>query len=483
MKKRNVLFVVDKTSGGSLYQQLYEQVRAAIIEGRLLQGDHLPSIRRLSEDLQLSHTTVEKAYLQLSVEGYVANKPRSGYVVEHIDTQFLQQSHRRNEENVARSAESRSRDAFFAEDIEGGIARYDFSYANLQPDSFPVKLWRQLINDVLYANTAPAMAKYGYTDQPNELSLELARYLRQTRGVDCLPEQVILQAGTDGSIATIFQLFDNKNHVIGLEEPGYATVREVAQRMGFKLVPLPIDQGPDAFLHALRKHNPKLVFVTPSHQFPTGSVLSIDARTELLKWAGEMNSYIIEDDSCSEYRYNTSPVPSLHSLDAYNRVIYLCNVSKVLSPSLRIAYIVLPPKLLGRYFRLFNYAHPAISLLEQQVLARFIGKGYWEQHVRRMFAGNRIRHDLLLKCLETQFGDRMSIEGVNAGMHLFVTVHNDMTQTELLASARQEGAAVYGTKRFWFSKPAPENKLMIGFSAISKDDIPAGVQALKRSWL
>ena len=211
--------------------------------------------------------------------------------------------------------------------------------------------------------------------------------------------------------------------------------------------------------------------------------MHLDTRTHLLKWAQEHKAYIIEDDSCNEYRYDTAPIPSLQSLDAYQRVIYLCNVSKVLSPSLRIAYMVLPPKLLGRYLRLFNFSHPSISFIEAEVLARFIEEGLWDAHVRRMAHGMRKRHDILLSCLESTFGSHAEISGKHAGMHLYVGIHNKMTQEELIATAAAEGVAVYGTKRMWFSRRKPEQNIMIGFSAIEPDLIPEGVSALARAWL
>jgi len=482
-KTRELLIIIDEASGEPLYRQVYLQVREAITRNRITAGDKLPSIRKLSQTLQVSHTTIEQAYLQLSVEGYVRNVPRSGYVVEALDTKFLRIPIPDNEPGVRRAEADRSRNAFYAENAAGGAVKYDFSYANLQPDSFPLKTWRSLTNDVLFANTAPDLARYSYTHEPNNLRRVLARHLNQTRGVNCMPEQVVVQAGTDGALATIFQLLDRKKHVIGLEEPGYATVREVAQRLGFKLVPIPSNQGTDAFIEALYRHNPKVVFTTPSHQFPTGNVLPLEGRTELLKWAQKANGVIIEDDSCNEYRYNTSPIPSLQSLDVNNRVIYLCNVSKVLSPALRISYMVLPPKFLGRYLRVFNYAHPAVSWLDQEVLARFISEGHWDAHVRKMAKGNHRRHDLLLQNLHEQFGDMVSISGADAGMHLYVGVKNGMTQRDLVRTAYEQGANVYSTARFWFANPAEQDKLMLGFSAIADADIAPGVAALRNAWL
>ena len=482
-KKTDLLLHIDNAKELPLYQQIYEQVRDAIVEGKLKQGDKLTSIRKLSADLAVSHTTVEQAYLQLATEGYVANVPRSGYVVEHIDIDYMALDHDIDTETLDAARESRSRDAFYAENRSGGQVRYDFSYANLQPDSFPVDIWRKLTSDVLYRSTCPDLARYSYTDEPNALRDELAHYLARTRGVNCLPEQVIPQAGTCDALTTLLQLFDRQTDTLGMEEPGYPTVNEVAHRLGFKMASLPVDCGVDAFLHALDVHKPQIVFSTPSHQFPTGSLLPLDARTKLLKWAEENDVYIIEDDSCNEFRYTTRPIPSLQSLDAYGRVVYLGNVSKVLSPSLRIAYLVLPPKLLQRYWRLFNFAHPPVSWLDQEIFARFIAEGHLDAHVRKTAKGNHRRHDELLRCLHDEFGKTIDIEGTDTGMHLYVTVHNGMTQHELLETALANSVKVYGTTRMWFSKPAPENNIMIGFSAIAFEDIEPGVNALRSAWL
>lgn len=481
--KREVLFVLDPSSDDPLYRQIYDQARDAIVHESLKAGDRLPSIRKLAQALSVSHTTVEQAYLQLSTEGFVRNVPRSGYVVERLDTHFLQLPKLSNiEASVRQAVESRSSDSFATENMQGGSARFDFSYANLPPDSFPANAWRKILNDILYSSTAPELATYTYTHEPNELRCQIASYLARARGVNCLPDQVVMQAGTDGALATILELFDPKSHVLGMEEPGYATAIEVARRMGFELAALPSNKGIEAYFDALEQSKPKFVFCTPSHQFPTGVVMPLDMRTRLLKWAQTNNSYIIEDDSCNEYRYDTAPIPSLQSLDAYHRVIYLCNVSKVLSPSMRIAYFVLPPKLLSRYLKLFNYAHPPVAFLEQEALARFMAEGHWDSQIRRMSHALRKRHDILMACLDKEFGDRLEVEGKHAGMHVYLGVPNGMTQQELMASALHEGAAVYGTKRMWFAHSAPEHKLMLGFSSIDPEKIPAGVQALRRAW-
>lgn len=478
----DVLFALDESLSTPLYQQIYEQVRKAIVDESLRAGEKLPSIRHVAKTFGLSHTTIEKAYQQLSLEGYVRNIPRSGYVVEELDIQYLQLSRKPEVIEAQQAVDNRNQEAFFAENAQGAKAQYDFSYANLPDTSFPVRQWRRLITDVLYSDQLPAFARYVNVDEPNALRLQLARYVGRARGISCSPHQVQIQTGTDGAIAAILNLFDREKDVLGIEEPGYATVREVAQRMGFKVVGLPVDQDSDAFIDALYTKKPRIVFTTPSHQFPTGKLLNLSARMRLLKWADKNNSFIIEDDSCCEYRYQTSPILSLYSLDAAKRTIYLNNTSKVLSPSMRLSYFVLPVNLLEQYFETYRNSHPPFPYLEQETLARFIEEGLWEQHIRRMSSSNHIRHDELLSQLRNSMGDRLQIEGIDSGMHFYVTVDSPMTQDDLIESAFQQGVAVYGTKRLWFERPAPENKIMIGFSSIPVDDIKPGVEALRQAW-
>ncbi len=476
---------VTSDSGKPLYQQIYEQIRSLALSGSIEEGRKLPSIRTLSCALGVSHTTVEQAYLQLSVEGIARNVPRSGYVVEKFDTEFLQEIPDAVEERfreVAAIAHGRDQEAFYAENAKGRKVRYDFSYANLPRDAFPAKIWRQLINDVLYKDEIPEMSRYMQSNEPSGLCAEIARYVSRARGARCTAEQVVLQPGTDNALNTLFQLFDRRCHVVGIEEPGYATAIEAARRNGFRIAPLTVVHGADAFLRAIDEAKPKIIFATPSHQFPTGKVLSLDARIRLLKWAEQNNAYIIEDDSCNEYRYNSLPIPSLQSLDAHNRVIYLCNVSKVLSPSVRIAYFVLPPKLLRRYLMLFNHTHPSTPWLVQEALARFFSQGHWDAQVRRMARSLHKRHDVLLECLQLEMGDRVEVSGVFSGMHFYLNVRNGMSQEQLLDSARKHDAQVYGTSRMWQDKENAENAVMIGFSAISPEEIPGGVRALKDAW-
>ena len=482
---QDLLLTVDADGELPIYEQIYRQVKQAIETGKLTEGAHLPSIRKLCTDLCISHTTAERAYLQLSVEGYVRNVPRSGYVVEKIDTDYLRSLAAASVESGSaerRESERLPFDPLRDQSQKGRRARWDFSFTDLAPGSFPVKMWHQLTDDVLFSADCIGLTRYPHEEGPSDFAVELASYLHRTRGVNADPLQIVVKCGTESALTALLTLFDPASCVIGVEEPGYGSVRLAANHLGFKVVPLPVDQGIEAFFEALRRERPHIAFTTPSHQFPTGSVLSLESRIELLKWADANGAFIIEDDSCNEYRYDVRPIPSLQSLDYHGRVIYVGNFSKVLSPSLRVAYMALPWRLLRRYFREYGHSLGTTTWLTQQILARFIKEGHFDQHVHRMVTATHKRHDTLLEALSSEMGDALTIGGVNSGIHFFVDVHNGMDQEELMRTALEQGANVYGTNRYWFTRPAPKATLMIGFSSIDAAEIPAGVAALKQAW-
>ena len=475
------LVTVNKSDQAPLYQQIYRQLAKAIEQGVIGAGQKLPSLRGFAADLGVGRITVEKAYDQLSVEGYVTPSARSGYVVNEMDTAYFQLPQPDNARAIEAISKAGSTKGFAAEALAGRALRYDFSYFDLQPGSFPVRDWARALTDALYDAADLRMTGYPTSMQPTEFQQQIAGHLARTRGVRCLPEQVIALPGTEHALDAIMRMVREGSNVFGMEEPGYDLAYAVAQRNGFEVVPLPTDRGGDLFLQAIEQHRPDIVFTTPSHQFPTGSLMPLPTRIELLRLAEEQGFYIIEDDSCHEYRYGTGPVPSLQSLDAGNRVVYLGNFSKTLTPALRVAFAVLPPELLERLFER-GPAIPSVNTHIQDALARFIADGSLDRHVRRMIAGNRERHDRLLECLECSLGGTVELSGVRSGMHFFATVRNGMTQEELISAARGNGANVYGTHRFWFSGNAAESSLMIGFSSIALEDIEPGVAALARAW-
>ncbi len=476
--------VLDRASSTPVYQQIYQQLRDTIAAGSLRAGDYLPTMRQISQNLGVARCTVERAYAQLAVEGYVDAVPRSGHRVRPLQTEFLQSAATAIKRRQTAEVHLPPRHvAFFEEFCHDPAVPYDFAFARLAPGSFPVKDWLRLEQEVLRYADDDLLGNYPLQHRPSNLQQELCRYLHRTRGVSCAPEQVVVLPSTEMALTSLLELFDAGCDRAGCEEPGYRGFVEAARRMGFAVDPLPVDQGSQAFVDALRQAGPRVAYVTPSHQFPTGSVMTLDTRIELLSWANDADSFLIEDDSCSEYRYDADPVPSLSSLDSEGRVCYLGNFSKTLSPGLRVAYAVIPERLLDRYFDRFWSSCTAVPLITQEVLARFIGQGLMDQQVRRMVAGCRLRHDLLLEHLRAAFGDRIELQGVNAGLHLYTAVNNGMGEDALVASARSQGAHVHRASAFWFSGQPVPPRVLVGFSAIEPDAVAPGVAALARAWV
>ena len=480
---RTLSLQLDPAAQEPLYTQLYAQIRDAVVGSAVQPGDRLPSVRELAADLRVSHTTVERAYLQLSVEGFVDAVPRSGYVVNDVNVGYLAQAVPSSQVPASIYVPDAPYDDLWYRSNQGSLVPYDFSFTDLRAGSFPAKLWSRLTNDVLFSGTCDALERYPHYDRQTAFEAAMAAYLLKARGVRCVPQQVIAQPGTEAALESLLGVFAGKPCVVGAEEPGYGAIREAARRCGLPVAPLPTDCGGAAFIEAVRRLNPQVVFCTPSHQYPTGSVLSLEHRIELLEWAATTDAYILEDDSCSEYRYETSPIPSLASLDRHERVVYLGNFSKTLSPSLRVAYMVLPPALLERYYTRLGRFIPQVSLLTLEVLGRFVEEGYWEQHVHRMVTAARTCHDLLLQNLREHLGAMVRIGGIDSGIHFYVTVLNGMDQEQLVKRAFEQGVNVYPTRRYWFSQPAPSNTLMVGFSLIAPSDIPEGVRLLKQAWM
>lgn len=483
MRKRahELMLIVDAHKDIPLYQQVYKQIVQCIEAGTLAAGDRLPSIREIAADLNVSHITIERAYLQLSTEGYVANKPRSGFMVEHIDSNFFNK--KSTLETDVHIPTRTNNDTFSIDSLAGCSCRYDFSWTKLPADSFPRKTWARMASASVTEMDDQMLTGYIGMHRSEHLKKSLAGYIGRTRHVQCRPEQIFIVGGTTPLLSLILQAIGSSGATLGVEDPGWQTARKVATYLGMHVAPLPITGHYQTFLETTNAICPDAVFVTPSHQFPTGMVMPMDARVELLKQAQHNNFFIIEDDACNEYRYATNSIPPLYALDGTGRVIYLGCFSKTLSPSLRIAFAVIPPSLLPKLWENRITELETVSLLEQETLARFIDAGEMDAHVRRTTTTLRHRHDVLLEELMSQFGYRISISGIDSGLHFLVSVDNGMTEQELVESARENGVNVFGAGQCWFAHPPNNPHVMIGFSAITIEDIKPGVRALKQAWL
>lgn len=467
---------VDKTKDEPLYQQIYESVRQTIVSGGFKAGESLPSIRSLMNDLDVSRNTVSNAYCQLCAEGYVTSRQGCGYIVSDISADTLP--------NIALTCDTaRDRHTPIVVEPQERSYKFDFYYGNLLKGSFPSEDWRRLTTDVLYSMDLKGMTSYNRKRGEIGLRNEIARYLRRSRGVQCEPEQIVLTSGTQQSIEHILSLFDPEKHAFGMENPGYDGSRIVVEDAGFSIVPLRTDAGAEAFLDDVRESDAKLIYTTPSHQMPTGGLMEIGTRMELLHLAAEKNMYILEDDYDSEFRFNARPIPSLQSIDSWERVIYLGTFSKILSPALRLSYVVLPPKLLNAYNLRFKKYYSTIPWLQQEVLRRFMENNLWDKHVRRVVRDVRMRHSCLMECIESEFGKTVQMIGGTAGLHLLLKVSNGMCQEELIEAAAAHDVKVCSTRHYWINpSDSPDDTVLLGYSSASIPEIESGISELKRAW-
>ncbi len=453
-----------------LYQQIYEKIRHDIEEGLYPHGSKLPSIRGLAAELACSRNTIDAAYSQLVQEGYVESRPGSGYVVLDIrsDAALLQLQER--EAAAALLGEPRR-------------PRYNFTYGNLEAGTFPATVWRAITDDILLSVESGTCNTY--TDPLGEEALraEIAWRLSTQCDVDCTPGQVIIQPGTQVSIQNLLALFDARTDVVAMENPGYIGAREAFDRSGFRVVPCRVDVSYDEFFADLERSQAKLVYVTPSSQFPTCKTMPIKMRSKLIAWADANDAYILEDDYCRDFRYKERPQPPLQSMDHCDRVIYMDTFSKSLSPALRMNYLVLPPALLEKWRTLFANAYTSVPWLSQAVLTRFMSQGHWDRQLRRVQAKNKRKYETLTASLHTYLGDRVSVLENGTGLHLLVQVHDERTQQELIEAARAADVLVYGTEKYWMgSRPLTTRMLLVGFSSIAEEDIEPGVKALAKAW-
>src|SRR5690625_3898501 len=382
---------LNKSLDRPLYTQLYEYIKGNIKTGRISSGARLPSIRNLSSHLSISKNTVDSAYQQL-IEGYIESRPKSGLFVIKYEEQFLfPQSH----------SPQRYGDYEKFERVKLDY-KYDFRQGKVDQDSFPSATWRKLTNQVLNEKD---IFSYGDQQGEPELRLELAKYLYQSRGVSSSPNQIIIGGGIQQLLSLLCLIIDSKGQSIAIENPGYDGARAIFNHHHFKVKPIELDDN-GICMQQLQQSDARLVYVTPSHQFPLGIVMPIANRMNLIEWANHVNGFIIEDDYDSEFRYKGKPIPALQGLDSYDRVIYMGTLSKSLLPSIRLSYMVLPKPLLEKYQTEFNMYEQPVSKIHQKTLYQFMQRGDWQKHLRKMRNIYQKKHDVLFKAIKRRSEER-----------------------------------------------------------------------------
>ncbi len=413
----DLAIALDNNTAIPLHQQLYEELRRAILSGRLLPRQRIPSTRSLAKSLGISRTTVTSCYEQLLSEGYLETIVGSGtYVCAQLPDDLL---HSTPVESVQKTVSpiQLSKYATRLADMDTSLMsepdlQISFRYGRPAFDQFPMQTWRKLLPRHCRENSTwldYATDALGY----KPLREAIARYLSRSRAVQCEPEQVIITNGTQQALYLIMRLSIELGDAIALEDPGYLSARRIFLSQGAKLLPVRVDES-GLMVKDLAKYaneSIKLVYVTPSHQFPTGAILSLPRRLELLAWAQQNSAMIIEDDYDSEYRYGDRPIPALQGLAQTDSVLYIGTFSKVLFPSLRIGYLVLPPSLISLFARAKWLSDRSLPSLEQQVLADFIEQGHIDRHIRKMRSLYDLRRQALVQALKANFGEKAKILG------------------------------------------------------------------------
>lgn len=487
---------------GRLYQQVYRALRGAILSGRLASGERVPSTREIANLLGVSRNTAVMAYEQLLAEGYIKARlgaagtvvvpvlPPDGYVSRPAlpGPASLVSSHRSGPkiaaagERFLRSARACSLSLGLSKltwELTPPHIRYDFRPGRASFADLPYGLWCRLLGArARHANLSDL--EYGPPAGRRELREAISTRLRRLRGLNADPDRIVIVNGTQQALDLISRVLLNPGDRVLMEEPHYTGARCAFMAAGAELVFSPVDD------HGIRIPRPvagkracRLVYVTPSHQFPTGAVLSIERRLELLAWASRAGAFIVEDDYDGEYRYDGQPLEALGGLDREGCTIYVGTFSKILFPALRLGYLVLPKSLVEPFVATKAIGDTGTAALEQLALADFIDAGHFDRHLRRTTASNAARRKALVAALREQFGDCVEICGANAGLHVFAWLKGKSGGPimDVSGMAEKAGVGLYTADPF-YARPPDRTAILLGYAPLRERDIREGIRRL-----
>lgn len=446
-----------------LYMQLYQTLKEQIIEGQYKSGDRFPSKRRLAEHHSLSNTTIEHTYQYLLDEGYIYSKPRSGYYVSDIESLPII-----TKETASSFPENKK--------SENHQVRYQFDLARIDTEHFPWQQFRKYSRDV-FDKSLPDILQPGAQQGEYKLRQAIAHYLFNSRGVNCHPDQIIIGSSTEQLINQVTDILTERSYII--EYPSYPPIKQVLDKKGLNYKRVPVKKnGID--MQKVQKSNHQVVYVTPSHQFPTGYVMNLKTRTQLINWAQQHSErYIIEDDYDSEFRYFSKPIPALQSLDTTGKVIYISTFSKSLFPSCRIAFMVLPQNLMQRYHDLSDKEGTTVPAPMQYIVAEFMENGSFERHLNKMRKVYRYKLTYIIDAL-TPYKDQILIEGATTGMHFTITMQNGLTLNEILDRAKSNHVKLTPLNKYMKKNSQNKDipKFIIGFGGIKDEALKSHTEAL-----
>ena len=441
--------------GESMYTHLYKCIKKDILEGTLKAAEKLPSKRMLAKNLGISLITVENAYAQLLVEGYIYSEPKRGYYVATLQQQLPPASNAPVARPIVAPKEH---------------ITLSFAKSSVPADTFPYNTWARLLRNTLTSADEHALISDTAAGGVLPLRKALAKHLYQFRGLNVHPEQIIIGAGTQTLYNLIVQLL-GRSHIYALEDPGYPQLAAIYRANDVFCRYLPMDeQGIEVAV--LENSGADILHITPSHQFPTGITMPVSRRYELLHWASKKSSrYIIEDDYDCEFRLFGRPIPPLQSIDQAEKVIYINTFSKTLAPTFRISYMVLPPHLASLFYEKLGFYSCTVSNFEQFTLAKFIEGGYFERHINRMRTYYRNKRDNLLQYLDQCPASKaLQVEGENSGLHFLLHLATAASDSQLRQAAAAQGLQIKFLTDYYHNKLSDNSHtLLMNYTGIEDE--------------
>ncbi len=447
-----------------LYVYLAHCIKNDIISGTIRPGEKLPSKRAFAKNLGLSVITIENAYGQLLDEGYLYSVEKSGYFAADVKENIRKKKTPVGEENLV---------------LTGGRRQYicDFSSNAIEPSLFPFSVWSRLLRDELSKDrdrlmeTPPAGGVYYFREA-------IASYLREFRNMDVTPQQIIIGGGTEYLLGLLVQLLGFQK-TYAVTDPGFEKIGKIYESCGAVCRFLPVEEG-GISVSALLKTGADVLHISPSHHYPLGSRISLSRRYELLSWAAEGDRFLIEDDYDSEMRTEGRPLPTLFSIDAGSRVIYMNTFTKTLASTIRISYMVLPEPLVRLFYDRLSFYACTVSNFEQYTLARFLDEGYFEKHLNRCRTYYKKKREALEEViLKNRLGKKGELLKTEAGLHFLLKIHSKKGEDRISAEALEKGVKIVPLSAFYHCKgDEEENVWVLNYSCEKEEALRKGVEIL-----
>ena len=480
---------LDRSAPEPLHHQLFRQIRDELRSGNFgRSSSRLPSSRALAADLGISRLTVNLAFSELHAEGYLVAKPGSGtFVADPLPDSFLSADKAGTSSQMAQETHVSKRVNRIPD--RRTAREFDLGPTHAAPgvllqsgipavDEFPMATWERLRAQLL-AKKGANLLRYGSNRGDADLRKAVAAYLCDFRGAHCHPDQILIVAGMQQAMLISAMAVSDPGDEAWIEDPGFHQARRVFALAGATIVPRPVD-AEGIVIQGAGRRSPKIIYVTPSHQFPLGVTMSLERRKALLEFAQTRGAYILEDDYNAEFRFSGPPLPCLQGLDRGGRVIYAGTMSKILYPSLRLGYLLVPAPLTDAVAKLRTAMDQHSPTIDQATLARFIAEGFYLSHVRRMRKIYSERREIFIEQFNKVLGDRFRLEIADAGLHALAWFRSENDLPFLLRAAPKLGVKISSLSFFCIEAKLPP-ALLLGFAAWSPAQIREGVGRLARA--